>query len=126
MKRLLLASAFLAVVITVSIIGLNLLEKTYDEVSEALTQGKDCVAIGDYSAAENYCKKAEDAYVKAEKYLSAFVNHSTLDEIGAELAQVKPFTEKGEEAEFYSHCEATLVSLKHLKNDMIISVKNLF
>lgn len=126
MKRLLLASAFLAVVITVSIIGLNLLEKTYDEVSEALTQSKDCIAIGDYSSAESYCKKAEEKYIKAEKYLSAFVNHSTLDDIGTELAQIEPFTEKGEEAEFYSHCEAALVALKHLKNDMVISIKNMF
>lgn len=126
MKRLLLSAAILAVVITVSIMGLNMLEKTYEDVNEALSQSEACVRIGDYGAAETYCKAAEDIYVKAEKYLSAFVNHSTLDDIGVSIAQIEPFTEKGEEAEFFSHCEAAKTSLKHLKNDMVISFKNLF
>ncbi len=126
MKRLILSLAFLTAVLAVSILGANLLESTYDKVTSAIEQGEDCIRIGDYETAEKYMKEAEKIYVKAETYLLAFVNHSTLDDIGVDIAQLAPFVEKGEEAELFSHTNAAKTSLKHLKNDMIISIRSLF
>lgn len=126
MKRLIISGLLLAVIITVSVIGLFYINNNYEEITDAITRGEECLTSGEIKRAKEYIKEAEERYVKAEKYLSAFVNHSTLDEIGVSIAAIEPFTSGEEEAEFRSHCKEAKTALKHLKNDMAISFRNLF
>lgn len=125
MKRFIVSGVILLIIVSVSIIGLYYINENYERITSAIEAGEESVRQKDFDAAQGHIKRAEDIYVKAEKYLSAFVNHSTLDEIGVSIAAITPFA-KGEEEEFLSHCEAAKTALKHLKNDMAISVRNLF
>lgn len=125
MKRLLISSIILAIIIVISITGLYYINENYEGIVAEIEAGEKSIKLDDYEAAKSHIKKAEEKYAKAEKYLSAFVNHSTLDEIGVNIAAISPFAD-GEEEEFLSHCKEARTALKHLKNDMAISVRNLF
>lgn len=125
MKRLIISVVLLTVVITVSIVGLLYINSNYEKICDLISKGEESVVSGDTIKAGEYIKEAEKRYAAAEKWLSAFVNHSTLDEIGVSIAAIEPFA-KGEEAEFLSHCAEAKTALKHLKNDMAISFRNLF
>lgn len=126
MKRLIASLVALAIVITFGIIGHNYVDKTYREITEELTKSEEEVRKGEILLAIEYSKEAERKYVKAEKLLAAFVNHGTLDDIGVDISAVTPLLYAEDKAEFFSHAAQAKVSLEHLKNDVEITVKNLF
>lgn len=125
MKRLIISSLILAVIVAVSIMGLYYINENYEQIIAEIEAGEEKIRTKDYEGAKKHINNAEERYVRAEKYLSAFVNHNTLDEIGVNIAAIAPFAE-GEAEEFLSHAKAAKTALKHLKNDMAISVRNLF
>ena len=60
------------------------------------------------------CKKAESDWVKNEKKLTYFVNHSEICIIGESISSIQAFAKYKEKAELFSELNKTKVIITHL------------
>lgn len=126
MKRLVISLVLLFVVLGVSYYGIGFVTSNYDKITKELSLGEESLAQGDYTAAKEHCQKAEKLYESSEQYMSAFVNHGILDDIGTRISAVAPLAGEDTVGEFLSHCKEAQVALKHLRNDHKFLIGNLF
>ena len=126
MKRLIVSLLLLGTVLFICYSGMNFVNDTYDKVIDELILGEEYVKKEDYNTARQHIKKAEKLYASREQFLAAFVNHGILDEIGQAISGVAPLAEKDSLPEFFSSFDEAKTALKHLRNDHIFLIGNLF
>ena len=68
----------------------------------------------DFDKASLLCKKAESDWVKNEKKLTYFVNHSEICIIGESISSIQAFAKYKEKAELFSELNKTKVIITHL------------
>ena len=126
MKRLIASLALLGAVLFICWCGINYVTTGYEKITEELTLGEKYMEKGDFESAKKHCERAEKLYTDREQYMSAFVNHGILDEIGQALSAVAPLADKDSIPEFYSMSAEAKTALTHLRNDHIFMIGNLF
>ena len=126
MKRLIAALLLFGGVLVICGVGIGFVTSNYEKITLELTEGERCMEAGDFENAKAHCERAEEIYMKSEQYMSAFVNHGILDEIGQALSGVAPLADKDSIPEFFSLCSEAKTALAHLRNDHIFLIGNLF
>ncbi len=126
MKRFIISLVILGLVLGLSLYGTRFVTSTYEQIDDALTQGEELMDKGSYDKAKEHCSKAEKIFEKREPFLAAFVNHSILDEIGERVASVSPLADKESIPEFKSNCSEAKIALRHMRNDHVFILGNLF
>ena len=126
MKRLLISFAILILIGGVYFFGVGYINSNYEKITGELEKGEKYIQNGDIQNGKKHCAKAERMYTESEQYLSIFVNHGTLDDIGVTISAVFPLADKDSVPECLSHIAQAKVSLKHLYNDHAFIMKNLF
>lgn len=126
MKRLLVAAVLLGAVIAICLFGTSFVRENHKKITEEINLGEEYAKEGNFEKAKEHLLKAEELYVKSEQYMAAFVNHSTLDEIGQAISAVPPLADKDSENEMLSALSEARTALAHLRNDHIFLLGNLF
>ena len=126
MKRFVLSSLLLGLVLWACGFGVSYTLNTYTALEKTLSQAEDALRIGDADAAEHYCHLAEEYYVSREKLLSAFVVRGTVNDIGEILSALPPLASNNTKEDFFSLTRQAETTISHLKNYQIPSLYNLF
>ncbi len=126
MKRLVVAAVLLGAVIFICMFGTRFVTAKYEKITEEINLGEEYAEKGDFDNAKRHLLKAEQIYVECEQYMAAFVNHSTLDDIGQAISAVPPLADKDSENEMLSALSEARTALAHLRNDHRFLLGNLF
>lgn len=110
----------------VNFFGARYVTSTYENLDNLLSDSLKLMETGNCDKAKEQAEKAEKLFAKREPMLSAFVNHGILDDIGTDLASVAPLANEDSQPEFKSNCNAAKISLRHMRNDHIFMLGNLF
>ena len=84
------------------------------QLKDSLEQIETAVENNDFDKASLLCKKAESDWVKNEKKLTYFVNHSEICIIGESISSIQAFAKYKEKAELFSELNKTKVIITHL------------
>ena len=97
MKRIYLALTFLALCIGLCIFEQYTVENTYNRTSEYIEQAIEYTDKEDYQSAKAECKKLTDFWNKRYPYLSAMIEHGTLDDAGITIYSLEEMAQEKSE-----------------------------
>ena len=103
--------------------GNHITAKTYNEVLDMVGKAEKYMQDEDETLAKAAALKAEEIWVKNEKYLSAFINHGLLDEVGLKLSQLEPFASIDTKEEFFASVNSAKTALIHMRSGQIPSLE---
>ena len=104
MKRCWFGAGLLIVLLAASL-GVTLgMDKIHEPIAADLKQAAECAELGDWHNAEEFSRRAEDAWNKWEHFRACFADHTPMEEIDALFAQVEVYAAAREEAEFAAGC----------------------
>lgn len=126
MKRFIVSLVILGIVLGISLGGARFVTSTYEQIDQNLSKSLKFMDKGEYKEAKRLCAEAEKIYSKREHFLAAFVNHGILDEIGESVSSVAPLADKESIPEFKSSCSQAKTALRHMRNDHVFILGNLF
>ncbi len=114
MKRLYFALALALSIFAIVGSGMYFVKQASNELKESLEQIETAAKNNDFDKALYLCEKAEDNWVKSEKKLTYFVNHSEICIIGESISSIQAFAKYKEKAELFSELNKTRVIITHL------------
>ncbi|MCR5663722.1 MAG: DUF4363 family protein [Oscillospiraceae bacterium] len=89
MKKEIGAALLLCALLIGSLLNLKTLDTMTDELNESLMRSLDCVAAGDFAAAERELEKTERRWNEARPYTEIFVRHPEIDAVDDALCELK-------------------------------------
>lgn len=113
MKRLIAAAVLFAVVIMLSVCARSVTENSYNRAADLLTKSRICYGKGDKKTAVGLTAELKDSWKNSYKYLAAFAEHDTLDEIEASITRAHSFAAAGNDA-FFSECDMLKLLLERM------------
>ncbi len=126
MKRLAAAGILLLLLAGICTAGIWTIDHNYTKIDALLAQAVDLYEAGDMEQAADFAVELEKQWVKAERYLSIFVNHATVDEVGASIGKLEPLALTGDEAGYLAACKTARLQLQHIRSNEEVSFLNVF
>lgn len=123
MKRLIVSLVIIVVLGGFCYLGNYLTQKTYDKVLKTVENSEEYMQKDEEALAKSDAKRAEEQWVKSEKYLAIFINHDLIDEVGLKLSQLEPFATRDTKEEFFAAVKSVKTALIHMRNGQIPSVE---
>ena len=123
MKRLIASLVIIIILGGVCYLGNSVTQKTYNEIFSMVEKSEKYMQDEDETLAKTAALKAEQLWIKSEKYLSAFINHELLDEVGLKLSQLEPFASVDTKEEFFASVNSVKTALIHMRSGQIPSVE---
>ena len=104
MKRCWFGAGLLIVLLAASL-GVTLgMDKIHEPIAADLKQAAECAELGDWHNAEEFSRRAEDAWNKWEHFRACFADHTPTEEVSAELAAMETARQEREIADFAASC----------------------
>lgn len=125
MKRLFLAIFFLLICVGLCTFEQYTIESTYKETTAVINQAIEYTESEDYTKAENACKRLGEIWDKKYPYLSAMVEHGTLDDAGITINSLEDMANQKNEALRETLIEAKN-QIKAIRNNQKITFGNIF
>lgn len=122
MKRLFAAFAFILLLAGITATGIYFVNDYTGQMDDLLIEAEDAARAGDTHTAISFCQQAEAYWVKAEKVLSLFINHSDVSQVGQSCTRLAPLIEEGETGEFFASVRTIRVQLIHIASMETFSV----
>lgn len=123
MKRLIASFVIILILGGVCYLGNSITQKTYDQINETIENSLEYMVTGEEALAKSAALRAEELWIKSEKYLAAFINHQLLEEVGLKLSQLEPFANEDTKEEFFASVKSAKTALIHMRNGQIPSVE---
>ena len=98
MKRLYVALCFLAIAISLCIFEQYTVNKTYIDTTEYINMAIAAVEKEDYDTAKNACKKLNDYWGEKQKYMTAMIDHGSLDDASITINNLEDMAESKSES----------------------------
>lgn len=124
MKRFLIACTLIIIVAVLCSVGSWYLKNTHAVIDEMLDNLLEHFEQGDMQQTAQAARALEKEWVKREKYLSIFIDHQKIDNIGISIAKLEPLAQLEAHAEFLAECKLAKVMLLHVINDEKISLES--
>lgn len=102
MKRLWFAVVFLVVAGSLSTIEVISVQNDYYDFIDTVDRARLAVMNSDYEKADKISEKMKEDWYEKEKHLNYFLEHSSLDEVGIEIAGLTDYTDDLSRNEFLS------------------------
>lgn len=115
MKRLIPCFVIVVFVITGCIIGHRIAKNECQTTSKKLKECENAFIRGDYEDAKSIAIEIKKDWETSEEKLAVFVNHSFLDEISDNLAEIPYYTNEQNHSHGLSKISATEKLLKHIE-----------
>ena len=125
MKRLIAVSILFLVIAAVCITGIVVINHTYKETSSRLENAAQEFQQGNYEKAAELAAELENEWIKSERILSLFVDHSSIDEIGISIARLEPAARNQNDI-FLEECKLAKIQLLHIREDEKPDLLNIF
>lgn len=114
MKRM-IAAAVLAVVITaLAVWGRLAVDGNVTAIERLLTAAYNSAEAGDTEAAAEYAAAAEQRLVGCEGYLSVFIDHSLIYELGESVSRLSLMVRSEHAEDFLAECAAARTMATHI------------
>lgn len=126
MKRLLTALALTLLLAGLCITGICTIHTQYEKMDSLLQQAVACYEKAEMDRAADLAVEIEGQWVKVEQYLSLFVNHGSVDEVGASIAQLEPLALTGDDAAYLAACKNARLQLLHIRENEEVNLLNIF
>ncbi len=126
MNRLITVAVLMTIVVAICIVGYCVVSGLGDSVGPLLEQADYAASTGDIEAARELSCKAEEEFVKREKWVSIFIYHELVEELGVQLSALPDFAEEESQEEFLSAINSAIVMLGHVVSDEKPSFSNIF
>lgn len=114
MKRLWIALALFILTAAIILTGILTVQKYSKELIQKLDLIKQTVINKDFEKAAQLCKQAESKWIKAERKLYLFVDHSEISEIGLTIAKLEPLLISKDFASFFAELKIAQIQLLHI------------
>lgn len=98
MKRLYVALCFLVIAISLCIFEQYTVNKTYIDTTEYINIAIAAVEKEDYDAAKNTCKKLNNYWGEKQKYMTAMIDHGSLDDASITINNLEDMAESKSES----------------------------
>lgn len=125
MKRLFLAIFFLLVCIGLCTFEQHTIESTYKQTTALINQAIEYAENEDYQSAQNVCKKLTEIWDKKYPYLTAMVEHGTLDDAGMTINSLEDMA-KQEDDELREALIEAKGQIKTVRDNQKITFGNIF
>ncbi len=115
MKRLYFAIILAVLLISIVSLGTYFITSASENMNKLFDEIEYYAQKEEVEEITRLCEKAENEWVKYEKKLTYFVDHSDISKIGEDIAALTPFAKNFEKAEFFSQLESVRIKLAHLE-----------
>ncbi len=126
MKRLWVVGILLVLLVSFCSFGIYQIAKHEEKIIGILTEAMEAAEQEDFERAYELSMEGEREWIKSEKALSLFTNHLDLSNVGLAIAKLPPLIKHGDKSQFLAECAYTIVRVKHLANEEMPSLSNLF
>lgn len=125
MKRLIAAGILILMVAAVCVTGIFTINHHYYKIDGMLDDAISFYMDDDMEKVAEISSEIEKQWVIAERYISLFVNHSNVDEIGNSISRLEPLAITQDRQTYLAECKAIKVSLLHLREGEQLSLLNI-
>lgn len=119
--RFFIACVLIAIVCTVCLIGSWYIQNTYRVIDGMLDEVLKYYDQDDMQRAAEAAVELEKEWVKREKYLSFFIDHQKIDEIGVSIAKLQTLAVSKNYSDLLTECKLAKIMLLHVINDEKLS-----
>lgn len=94
MKRLYVAIAFLVIAISLCVFEQYTVSTTYSKATAYIDNAIEQTDKEDYKAAKKTCKQLNDFWGEKQKYMTAMIDHGSLDDAGVTIGSLEDLADK--------------------------------
>ena len=116
MKRLWIAAAMAVLIAAICLIGGNTVRTSGNELIRRIEKARTLAEQGDMAGATREAKATETYWIATEQKVTLFVDHKSVDEIGAAVSRLAALAENDDPGEFLSECSQAIVTTIHMMN----------
>lgn len=125
MKRLYIAIFFLIAATGLCIFEQYTVESTYKQTTAMLTTASEMLDKKDYDGTISECKKLDEYWNKKYPYLTAMIEHSSLDEAGMTIASLEELA-KSQSDELESELISAKSQIESIHKNQKVTFGNVF
>lgn len=96
MKRLIITSSILILIVCLGIFALLYLYHTNEQITQITTTAQEAVSQGDIKRAQEQIDALSNLWKKTEPWMSSLVRHNDVDEISKYISELHPLLEHNE------------------------------
>lgn len=114
MKRMIAAAVLAVLIAALAAWGRLAVDSNITAVEQLLTAAYVSAEAGDTEAAAEYATAAEQRLVQCEGYLSVFIDHSLVYELGVSVSRLPLMIQMDDTEEFLAECAAARTMVTHI------------
>ena len=126
MKRSIFALALLPIILIICLSMTALVSKHCKATKEYVEKSISAVEQGDYEKMLQHSKDAQQYWNDHNKTLTAILRHDDSGDVGIGLAKMVGFAKMQDEEEFLAVCAEVLEHLKHIREQELPLLENIF
>ncbi len=126
MRRLIAAATLILFIAISCTVGQITIGTCGEKMSKMLDEATDFAENQEFDKAKEQLEKAEKEYSRQEWKLSFFVNHSLVEELGEQLAELPALANSEGSEELLSHIDGAKIKILHIIRDNRLSLANIF
>ena len=125
MKRFVTAIVLFAVTIAACMAETIFLDKTVASFSQDINNAMDETGNENLTYAKQLTEDIASRWQEQQAFISTFINHDRLEEIGQSIISMKTNLEQGQIEDFFVESEVAKMQLNHLRNTESPSIQNI-
>ncbi|MCI8361016.1 MAG: DUF4363 family protein [Clostridiales bacterium] len=125
MRRMTTALVLVLLLSGICVTGICTVNHHYKKIDRLLDGAIDCYEQGDLERAAALAVDIENQWVQSERYLSLFVNHDTVDEVGVSISKLEPLALSGDWADYLAACKNAHLQILHIRENEKVNFLNL-
>ena len=126
MRRLIAAAVLAAVIVSVCVVGQQVIRRCGQEVGALLMESMEAAQNGDTETAAQKAALAEETFTERENKLNFFIRHDLVEDLGSQLAKLKDLATEETASEFLSEAGSAVIMLTHVVDDERPTFLNIF
>lgn len=126
MKRFITAIALFVVTVSACVAETIFLDNTVTSFSQDITNAMTETDNENLSYAKQIAKDVANRWQEQQVFISTFINHDRLEEIGQSIISIKTNLEQGQIEDFFVESEVAKMQLNHLRDTEFPSIQNIF
>lgn len=113
------------ILIAVSLISFQGINKDYQKINSELSKTEDFIIAGDWAKAGFHLKQSQSDWSKARKWWAIFINHSTINNIEICYKKLERYIDSQKTALSLAELEALKVLIKDVPGSEELSIVNI-
>ncbi len=126
MKRYLIAILVLAVILSVILVNVSLMDTIAADFRERLEAIETLVRADDWEGAKAGMEAFAEEWDKKKTYLMALLDHQTIDKINLPLERIQGYLEYNDKPPFVAECRVLVETFSDIREGQKISLVNIF